>query len=271
MPRCRITITTIVVVVCVLVFLGSGFLLFLELREYRQSKESYEELSNFVAPKQETPKEPTTETLTPSYQMDSAPPTVTEKRTALMDFELLLERAPDAVAWLMQEDTAINYPVVQGEDNDYYLHHLYDGTANGAGCLFVDYQNSPDFSDKNSIVYGHNMQDGSMFASLKNYREQEYYDEHPIMLLITPEQAFFVEIFAAFTAVPTEHGTGSSPWITGWTEDVAYAEWLEEMLKRSVIECDVIPEASDKVLTLSTCAPGSSNRFIVMGRLTEYE
>lgn len=269
MPRRKINITTIAIVICVLVFLGSGFLLFLELREYRQGKETYEELSTFVAPKQEPQKETAAETPETPSQTEAYLPTVTEEPTPTVDFELLHERAPDAVAWIMQEGTVINYPVVQGDDNDYYLRRLYDGTINGAGCLFVDYQNSPDFSDKNSIIYGHNMQDGSMFASLKNYSEQEYYDNHPTVLLIIPEHSFRVEIFAAFTAAPAEHGTADSPWITCWTEVVDYEAWLEKMLERSAIESDVIPDSSDNVLTLSTCTPGGSSRFIVMGKLTE--
>ena len=88
--------------------------------------------------------------------------------------------------------------MTQAEDNDYYLRHLYDGTYNKAGCLFADYENKKDFSDRNTIIYGHNMRDGSMFASLNEYKEQSYYDSHPQMYLVTPDGGYLCDIFAAF-------------------------------------------------------------------------
>ena len=251
----------IIIVVCSLVFAGSSLLLVLALREYRKSRKTYAELYSFVISGEEDKQEqePVTVLL----------PDVSSQSIPRVDFALLTERAPDAAAWLSQEGTVIDYPVVQGEDNDYYLRHLYDGTENAAGCLFVDCRNSSDFSDKNSIIYGHNMQDGSMFASLKNYGKQEYFREHSKMLLITPNRTFRVEIFAAFRADPAEHDTDKSPWLTCWSEDASYEEWLKEMQQRSLIKSDVVPDPGDKVLTLSTCTSERIGRFIVMGRLTE--
>ena len=120
------------------------------------------------------------------------PPTV--------DFESLLAQGPDVKAWLELPGTVIQYPVAQGEDNSYYLKHLYDGTANKVGCLFIDYENAEDFSDNNTIIYGHNMRDGSMFSTLVEYKAQAYYDEHPEMYLVTPEGGYVVEVFSAFVA-----------------------------------------------------------------------
>ena len=91
-----------------------------------------------------------------------------------VDFESLRESGPDIIGWLNLPDTVINYPVTQTDDNEYYLHHLYDGTYNKVGCLFADYENKADFSDRNTIIYGHNMRDGSMFAVLNEYDEQSY-------------------------------------------------------------------------------------------------
>ena len=111
-----------------------------------------------------------------------------------MDFESLLAQGPDVKAWLELPGTVIQYPVAQGEDNSYYLKHLYDGTANKVGCLFIDYENAEDFSDNNTIIYGHNMRDGSMFSALVEYKAQAYYDEHPEMYLVTPEGGYVVEV-----------------------------------------------------------------------------
>ena len=135
------------------------------------------------------------------------------------------------------------------------------------GCLFIDYENAEDFSDNNTIIYGHNMRDGSMFSTLVEYKAQAYYDEHPEMYLITPEGGYVAEVFSAFVASPEESGSETSPWALEWKDSGAYTTWLSAMQERSVIETGVSVTSSDKVLTLSTCTNGGADRFIVMGRL----
>ena len=120
-------------------------------------------------------------------------------------------QGPDVKAWLELPGTVIQYPVGPGRDNSYYLKHLYDGTAKKVGCLFIDYENAEDFSDNNTIIYGHNMRDGSMFSTLVEYKAQAYYDEHPEMYLVTPEGGYVVGCFSAFVASPEESGSETSP------------------------------------------------------------
>lgn len=238
----------------------SSFMLVQEIGEYRESAEAYDGLADLVEMPQQEEKPDTTEET--SGEDDSVVlPSV--------DFEILQENGPDIIAWLTLPDTAVNYPVTQAEDNDYYLRYLYDGTYNKAGCLFADYENKKDFSDRNTIIYGHNMRDGSMFASLNEYKEQSYYDSHPQMYLVTPDGGYLCDIFAAFEAKPKESGSDTSPWRMEWKDDGAYTTWLSAMADRSVVETDVTVTSSDKVLTLSTCTPGGASRFIVMGKLTE--
>ena len=238
----------------------SSFMLVQEIGEYRESAEAYDGLADLVEMPQQEEKPDTTEET--SGEDDSVVlPSV--------DFEILQENGPDIIAWLTLPDTAVNYPVTQAEDNDYYLRHLYDGTYNKAGCLFADYENKKDFSDRNTIIYGHNMRDGSMFASLNEYKEQSYYDSHPQMYLVTPDGGYLCDIFAAFEAKPKESGSDTSPWRMEWKDDGAYTTWLSAMADRSVVETDVTVTSSDKVLTLSICTPGGASRFIVMGKLTE--
>lgn len=238
----------------------SSFMLVQEIGEYRESAEAYDGLADLVEMPQQEEKPDTTEET--SGEDDSVVlPSV--------DFEILQENGPDIIAWLTLPDTAVNYPVTQAEDNDYYLRHLYDGTYNKAGCLFADYENKKDFSDRNTIIYGHNMRDGSMFASLNEYKEQSYYDSYPQMYLVTPDGGYLCDIFAAFEAKPKESGSDTSPWRMEWKDDGAYTTWLSAMADRSVVETDVTVTSSDKVLTLSTCTPGGASRFIVMGKLTE--
>ncbi len=246
---------------CGLLALGSGFLIVRDLSQYAESAGTYDGLAEHVEVPEQAgePEGPGTGEETGREDSSAVLPVV--------DFEALRENGPDIIGWLSLPDTAINYPVTQRDDNEYYLHHLYDGTYNKVGCLFVDYENNADYSDRNTIIYGHNMRDGSMFAALNEYDEQGYFDGHPQMYLVTPGGGYTVEIFTAFVAEPGESGSDASPWRLSWKDDGAYTTWLSEMAGRSVIETDVTVTSSDKVLTLSTCTPGGKSRFIVMGKL----
>ena len=246
---------------CGLLALGSGFLIVRDLSQYAESAGTYDGLAEHVEVPEQAgePEEPGAEEETGREDSSAVLPVV--------DFEALRENGPDIIGWLSLPDTAINYPVTQTDNNEYYLHHLYDGTYNKVGCLFADYENQADFSDRNTIIYGHNMRDGSMFAALNEYGGQSYYDGHPQMYLVTPDGGYVMEVFSAFEAKPAESGSDTSPWRLSWKDDGAYTTWLSEMADRSVIETDVTVTSSDKVLTLSTCTPGSKSRFIVMGKL----
>ena len=236
-----------------------------ELRAYRQSSNAYDEIAALVQMPEETvPKTEGGEASLPTEDRTAEEPAAV---LPSVDFNALRETAPNVVGWLVQEDTAINYPITQTEDNDYYLTHLYDGTYNKAGCLFSDYENRADFSDRSTIVYGHNMRDGSMFASLNQYRKQSYYEAHPTMILLTPEGGYVVELFASFNASPKESGKNDSPWRLDFENDADFTVWLSAMTSRSLIQTETAVTARDKVLTLSTCN-GSGDRFIVMGKLT---
>ena len=123
-----------------------------------------------------------------------------------IDFVSLKEINEDVVGWLYLPDTVINYPVVQGEDNSYYLKHLVDGSYNANGSLFVDYHNKMDFSDDNTLIYGHHMDSGKMFATLVKYKNQEFYDAHPVAYFLTEEKDYKIEIFSGYV---TTHDSDS--------------------------------------------------------------
>ena len=248
-----------VLVICIAMAIGSGFMLAREIGQYKESADTYAGLSEYVTPAETDGENGTVEAPEETGASSISLPTV--------DFESLLAQGPDVKAWLELPGTVIQYPVTQGEDNSYYLKHLYDGTANKVGCLFIDYENAEDFSDNNTIIYGHNMRDGSMFSTLVEYKAQAYYDEHPEMYLVTPEGGYVAEVFSAFVASPEESGSETSPWALEWKDSGAYTTWLSAMQERSVIETGVSVTSSDKVLTLSTCTNGGADRFIVMGRL----
>lgn len=184
----------------------------------------------------------------------------------LVDFSLLKEQNPDIIGWIYCADTPINYPIVQTEDNEYYLYRLPDGTSNASGSIFADFRNLADFSDPNTMIYGHNMKNGSMFASLLNYRQQSYYDAHPCLWILTPERAYRVDLLAGYTT-PSD----------GEIYNVfSSAEEMQAVLSRIMEDSSFcpaeIPEDIQNIVTLSTCTyEYNIARYVVIGNLVPAE
>lgn len=210
----------------------------------------------------------------PDKQPESKPPEEDEPTSEIpetdapwpeVDFASLQQTNPNIVGWLYSEDTPINYPVVQGNDNSYYLTHLYDGTYNANGCLFLDCRVNRDFSSLHSIIYGHYMRSGSMFASLAGYKNQAYYDEHPTLMLMTPDKNYMVTLFAGYVA-----SVDDPAWDVTFTDVSAFDSWLVYAQDRSTFASSVKPTSNDRILTLSTCSYEFSNaRYVVLGILKE--
>ena len=164
--------------------------------------------------------------------------------------------------WLYIEALDISYPVVQGPDNDAYLHTTYEGTSNFAGSIFLDYQNQGDFSDGNTIVYGHNMKNLSMFGKLKQMKEQEKYRDSVYFWMLTPESNDVYQIFSAFY---TEADSDVYTLYSGGGE--AFVQYLNTMAARAEIPVEQ-PEMDEHshIIVLSTCAASdTTGRFVVLG------
>lgn len=265
----RKPIIVLLILLCAALALFSSYMVFSEIREYKEGSEAYDELTEFVEHPKQT--EPETKPSTEPEPSETESMTEPEEPTVVfpaVDFTALREKAPDVIGWISLPDTAINYPVVQADNNDYYLRRLYDGTYNQAGCLFADYRSAADLSGRNTVIYGHNMRDGSMFSTLREYAAQEYYEAHPTMYLITPDCGYIVEIFAAFTASPSETGSDTSPWRVEWPDKDAFSEWLTIAAERSAISTGITVNSDNRILTLSTCTNSGKDRFLVMGKLT---
>ncbi|MBO5160267.1 MAG: class B sortase [Lachnospiraceae bacterium] len=184
-----------------------------------------------------------------------------------IDFAALKEINEEVVGWLYLPDTVINYPVVQGDDNSYYLRHLVDGNYNSNGCLFMDYKNQSDFTDDNTLVYGHHMNSGKMFASLVEYKEQSFYDAHPVLYFLTEDAVYQIELFAGYT---TTADTGA--YMISLSTREEKIEWLKEMFHSSDFFADVTVSALDHIVTFSTCAYDFQDaRYVVHGKLTLLE
>lgn len=182
-----------------------------------------------------------------------------------VDFEGLRAKNSDVAGWIYGPDTVINYPVVQGADNEFYLTHMFDGRENKCGSIFMDTLNREDFSDSNSILYGHHMKNGSMFAGLIKYQSQSYYDSHPVLWLVTPDKSYRVEVFAGFVT-----SADSEVWQLEFADSGEYRSWLDRMVGNSAFESNISPGTDDRVLTLATCSYEYDDaRFVVMGILRE--
>jgi SrtB family sortase len=252
---------------CVAVGVAGAFAATGEMRQYSEGTEVYAALERFVTSPPDAPLSAQAEPSEGEVSEDKAQTDVSASALPSADFAALQRINPDVVGWLISEGTPIDYPVVKGGDNERYLRALYDGTDGKYGTPFLDFESASDFTDRNSIIYGHNLLDGSMFSCLTEYQDQEYFNEHPTMLLLVPDGAYRVEVFSVFVAPPAEAGAETSPWRQVWDTDRDFTAWLAYVKARSLIYSDVAPTAKDKVLTLCTCIHQGRERILVMGRL----
>lgn len=167
---------------------------------------------------------------------------------------------PDFIGWLYMSDSDIDYPVVQGTDNEYYLSHAVDGRYYRSGTLFLDWQCSRDLSDGTNIIFGHNMQNG-MFGDIRSYRNDEAFDSHRYAWFFTPDKVYLIEFFALSI-------------VSGY--DILYDvpcdlnEWHDRLLETAEYQRDV--PMTDKLVAFSTCASDYENaRALFAGVLTAQE
>ena len=184
-----------------------------------------------------------------------------DKISALeIKFEDLLEKNPDTVGWLTVKGTRINYPVVHGKDNDYYLTHSFDKSYNSAGWIFANYLNKFDGKDKNIAIFGHNRRDGSMFCTLKDTLKKEWYS-NPDNYYIIFETKNGTEVYRVFSNYQI---TAESYYITSeFKNDSEYQNFLDTITKRSVYNYGINPNVNNRIITLSTCANDNTYRVVL--------
>ena len=252
----RKTIYRISLLVCTSGILVCGGLFLQQWWEYRTGEKAYHALMETMTAVPLSVDSADLEDSEPFQEQTESIPQV--------DFGALQQLNPDVVGWLYAPDTVISYPVVQGSDNTYYLNHLFDGTQNSAGCLFLD-SGCQGMEGNNSVIYGHHMKNGTLFASLENYRDQDYYDAHPCMYLIMPEQTLTLVLFSAYVT-----GEEGEAWQLTFSSQEEYGMWQERIRERSCFESEVIPQATERVVTLSTCDyTFQGARFVCHGLVRE--
>ena len=186
-----------------------------------------------------------------------------------VDFEKLKSINDDVIGWIYVDALPdISYPIVQGKDNQTYLHQTYEKNYNFAGTIFVDYENGRDFNDCNTLVYGHNMKNGSMFGHLKKFTEDEkLYNNDRYFWILTPDKNYRYEIISAYTT-----GVNSDTYTLFKGPGEEFEEYLKKIKSYSDIKTeDTELTIKDKIVTLSTCTGNESTRFVVQGKRVNAE
>lgn len=180
-----------------------------------------------------------------------------------VDFDGLTQVNQDVVAWIHIPQETISYPVTQGADNAFYLKKSYDGSYSYSGSIFLDYRSSDDFTDQNTLIYGHNVNSGTMFSPLLSYKDQAYAQENPYIFLLTPEGNLAYEVcYAMVTAAD------SDVYQFAFTEENTFAYHLADLAGQSLYDMEVAVTEQDKLITLSTCTNVSdAERFVVVAKL----
>lgn len=191
-----------------------------------------------------------------SVEIDS---TNDEENKYKVNFEKLKQENSDTVAWLKVENTNIEIPVVQAKDNSYYLTHNFNKKYNVAGWVFADYKNKFDETDKNIMVYGHNMRDDSMFGSLKNVIKEEWYDnkDNKYITFITENEYQIYQIFSIYQTEKEDY------YIQTEFSDDEFSKFINTIKQRSKKDFNVNVSNEDTLLTLSTCANNNKYRVVL--------
>lgn len=270
-------LSIIVMVVAFGVFVFAGYKLYGYYKEYQKADDEYANLATYTTDETETED---LDALEEAFE-NEGPQSVSGREVKTVevddeevnlptmvnpiDFESLKEVNSDIVGWLKIRALDLSYPVVQGEDNDYYLHQSFEQEYLFAGCLFVNFENNSDFTDQNTIIYGHNMKNGSMFGSLKKFRDEEVYNKSKYFWIFTEDIIFQYRIFSA--RVVNKVG---QTYQTVFTDDEEFQEFLDTAMEDSEVDnSNVTISTDDKVVTLSTCTGDSATRFVVQGKLVQ--
>ncbi len=244
--------------ICLLCFslykLGSIFF------EYQSGEKEYADLRQYLL---EEPASP--EDIIPASADGESEDAEAEDLSVPMtrvDLPSLQEINEEAIGWIEIGGTSISYPMVYTTDNSYYLTHTFSKEKNKSGGIFVEASNEADFSDMHTIVYGHNMKDGSMFAGLKNYSKASYFEAHPYIYVDLADGSHCYQIFSCHEA-----NTSDITYTIGFEADETYQTFLDSLKEASLYDTGVEVSQTEKVITLSTCTKSGTKRFVVHAKM----
>lgn len=246
---------TLVLIIAIAVFCYAAYNLYHIYTEYKKGTDEYNHIEQMAVTNRE-PDEEQTET-----GADQGPSLVAPMK---IDFDTLRGVNEDVIGWIYVEALdGVSYPIVKGADNNTYLHMTYEKNYNFAGTIFIDCENSGDFNDCNTLVYGHNMKNGSMFGQLRKFSEDpEMYKKSKYFWIFTPDKDYRYEIIAAYTT-----GVDSDTYTLFKGPGQEFEEYLAKIKGRSEVQTDAGEmNIKDKIVTLSTCTGNEATRFVVQGK-----
>lgn len=181
-----------------------------------------------------------------------------------IDFASLQAQNPDVYAWIQIPDTNVDYPILQSAtDDSYYLDHTIDGVEGYPGSIYTESLNSKDFTDFNTVIYGHDMKDGSMFKHLHKYEDMSFLMEHQDVIIYTPEQKYVYRIFAA-----VEYDDRHVMYSYDFNTDAGKQEFLDSIYNVTSmtknIRSDINVGIEDRILTLATCIGGKPDKRLLV-------
>lgn len=243
-------ILTLIEIICIGVAVFAGYKIYDSWRQNKKSDETFEKLSNEVV-----------STATPDSSSSAAAGRV-------IDWDALLQINNNAAAWIYQEGTGIDYPVVYAPDNDYYLRRDINQNYSIWGVPFIDYNNHHGFIDKNTVIYGHSGTNTTqMFSTLDNYREQSYYDQHKELDLYTPAVHYKLYPIAGYETTAEDAYV-----MMDFPSDEAFMEYVNGFIAKSMFRSEQTVQASDQTVLLSTCQfHQTDGRFALLCKLVKLE
>lgn len=264
----------VIIVIASIAALTAAFMIFKTARDYKAASDEYDSLRQYAS-------EEVNATETAEKVSDIKPIELeeAEERKELksnenredfpemeVDFKALREKNPDTVGWLYVGSCGISYPIVQGEDNDYYMNHTFEGTVNSSGAIIMDYRDDKYLKDWNTFIYGHNMKNGSMFGSLKKLLNDEtLYDSDPYIYVYLPGYIYRYKIFSYYKDKPDSK--------MYWTADTLqeYRQYIRDALSLSVRDLGVETSEENNMVTLVTCSGSGAGkmRFFVHGEFID--
>lgn len=276
MKKVRSFLVPVLIAVFVAVMIFSVWQIVKTQLEYKEADTLYFDLQDkYVETVPETTpgtkeSEETTDAPDPSEPVTESSDTTSEPETETVpitvDFASLLADNGDVVGWIFCPDTPINYPVVQGKDNNEYLRHDLNGRYLVSGTLFVDYRNGSIGEDTNFVIYGHNMKNQTMFGTILKYKEQSYYNAHPLLYYLTPEQNYMLEPIAGLVVSTGDMIYQTSPDMEN------FPAYVEKLVDKSGFRSEAAYTPGDILVTLSTCSyEFDTARYVLVCKLTEIE
>jgi sortase B len=176
-----------------------------------------------------------------------------------LDLGALQSVNQEVVGWVEIPNTAVSYPILKAQNNEYYLNHTWKKDVSSVGAIFMDKQNDPEFGDFHTLLYGHNMKNGSMFGCLRSYRSADYWKSHPAVYVVDKNGVHQYDIFAAY-----EVGVQEIVYRGDVEQSGLQKQFLDFAARRSVISTGIAPQKDDQILTLSTCTGrGHATRWII--------